>query len=182
MQRWGRRESDHGWHVAPEGEEREGWWRFDGTVPVLATHLGHLKAKGPHGPIWWRFGRAEWQTLTDAGGCGNPTGLLAVSAERVLGDARSSVSRPKWSGTTGACWCALVCVGIRHGACGVVRFVRSGAFPRSPGGCPYLFGQGGWVLVRASGTMCLCMLMIRLARVSLRSSRCFSGTPATAVR
>lgn len=25
--------------------------------------------------------------------------------------------------------------------------------------------------------MCLCMLMTRLARVSLRSSRCFSGTP-----
>ncbi|WP_406263167.1 hypothetical protein OHT93_00775 [Streptomyces sp. NBC_00191] len=39
---------------------------FDGTVPVIATHLGHLKAKGPPGPIWWRFGRAELQTLTDA--------------------------------------------------------------------------------------------------------------------
>lgn len=50
-----------------------------------------------------------------------------------------------------------------------------------PGG-PYLFGQGGRGLVRASGTMCLCMLMIRLARVSLRSSRCFSGTLTTAVR
>ncbi|MER5466522.1 replication-relaxation family protein [Streptomyces sp. NPDC002668] len=62
----GKWQSDHGWHVAPEGEEREGWWSFDGTVPVIATHLGQLKAKGPHGPIWWRFGRAEWQTLADA--------------------------------------------------------------------------------------------------------------------
>jgi hypothetical protein len=62
----GRWESDYGWTVAPEGEERDGWLSIDGTVPVIATHLGHLKAKGPHGPIWWRFGRAEWQTLTDA--------------------------------------------------------------------------------------------------------------------
>ncbi|MBT2369816.1 hypothetical protein J7E88_32230 [Streptomyces sp. ISL-10] len=34
--------------------------------PVVATHLDHLRAKGPHGPIWWRFGRSEWQPLTDA--------------------------------------------------------------------------------------------------------------------
>lgn len=55
--------------------------------------------------------------------------------------------------------------------------------PGSPGwGVPLTFGQGGWVLVRASGTMCLCMLMIRLARVSLGSSRCFCGTLPTAVR
>ena len=40
----------------------------------------------------------------------------------------------------------------------------------------------GWVLVRPSGTMCLCMLMIRWARVSLRTSRYSSGTLPTAVR
>ncbi|MGN9796362.1 hypothetical protein ACTMTU_35510 [Streptomyces sp. OZ13] len=45
---------------------RTGWWDFTDTVPVVATHLEHLCAKGPHGPIWWRFGRSNWQPLTDA--------------------------------------------------------------------------------------------------------------------
>lgn len=47
---------------------------------------------------------------------------------------------------------------------------------------PCVFCQGGRALVRASGTMRLCMLMIRLARVSLRSSRRFSGMLPTAAR
>jgi hypothetical protein len=62
----GQRQTEYDWSVAAEGEERDGWRSFDGTVPVIATHLEQLKAKGPHGAIWWRFGHSEWQTLTDA--------------------------------------------------------------------------------------------------------------------
>jgi hypothetical protein len=58
--------TDTGWQPPVDGEQQDGWWDYTDTVPVIATHLEHLRAKGPHGPIWWRFGRAEWQSLTDA--------------------------------------------------------------------------------------------------------------------
>lgn len=38
---------------------------FTGTIPLLATTLPLLAAKGPHGPVWWRYGHDTWQTLTD---------------------------------------------------------------------------------------------------------------------
>ncbi|MGW1552259.1 hypothetical protein [Streptomyces sp. NPDC002346] len=44
----------------------DGWWDHTGTVPVIATHLDQLRNQGPHGPVWWRFGRSEWQAITDA--------------------------------------------------------------------------------------------------------------------
>ncbi|MFF4484682.1 hypothetical protein ACH4TQ_49820 [Streptomyces sp. NPDC021218] len=47
-------------------EERDGWYEYAGTVPVIATHLDQLRTKGPHGPVWWRFGRTTWQPLNDA--------------------------------------------------------------------------------------------------------------------
>ncbi|MGW7658354.1 hypothetical protein ACWGJ7_41870 [Streptomyces tendae] len=49
-----------------EEEKRDGWREYAGTVPVIATHLDQLPAKGPHGPVWWRFGCTTWQPLNDA--------------------------------------------------------------------------------------------------------------------
>ncbi|MGK5451430.1 hypothetical protein [Streptomyces radiopugnans] len=34
--------------------------------PPLATTLDRLRTHGPLGPVWWRYGRQPWQTLTDA--------------------------------------------------------------------------------------------------------------------
>jgi rubrerythrin len=58
--------TDTGWQPPAAGEKPDGWMDYTDTVPVIATHLHHLRAKGPHGPIWWRFGRSQWQSLTDA--------------------------------------------------------------------------------------------------------------------
>ncbi|MGK3110564.1 replication-relaxation family protein [Streptomyces sp. WAC05858] len=49
-----------------DAEEQDGWHEYAGTVPVIATHLDQLRTKGPHGPVWWRFGRTTWQSLNDA--------------------------------------------------------------------------------------------------------------------
>ncbi|GAA0950165.1 hypothetical protein GCM10009575_073070 [Streptomyces rhizosphaericus] len=49
-----------------EAEKRDGWYEYAGTVPVIATHLDQLWTKGPHGPVWWRFGRTTRQSLNDA--------------------------------------------------------------------------------------------------------------------
>jgi len=35
-------------------------------VPVLATTLTLLAAKGPHGPVWWRYGPDAVETLEQA--------------------------------------------------------------------------------------------------------------------
>ncbi|MFE7245015.1 hypothetical protein [Streptomyces sp. NPDC057580] len=59
--RW---QNSHGW--SPRDTEEDGWWDFAGTVPVIATHLDQLRAHGPHGPVWWRFGHSDWQPITDA--------------------------------------------------------------------------------------------------------------------
>ena len=60
----GRWLTDTGWPPPVDGEKPDGW--MDYTVPVIATHLDQLRTKGPHGPIWWRFGRSTWQPLTEA--------------------------------------------------------------------------------------------------------------------
>ncbi|MFE7528367.1 hypothetical protein ACFU7Y_21995 [Kitasatospora sp. NPDC057542] len=39
---------------------------FTGRIPILACTLDQLTARGPHAPIWWRFGSHQWQNLTDA--------------------------------------------------------------------------------------------------------------------
>ncbi|MFF3061453.1 replication-relaxation family protein [Streptomyces sp. NPDC057909] len=59
-----RRQNPHGW--SPNASEKDGWWDFAGTVPVIATHLDQLRTHGPHGPVWWRFGHSDWQPITDA--------------------------------------------------------------------------------------------------------------------
>ncbi|MFJ6636967.1 replication-relaxation family protein [Streptomyces sp. NPDC091376] len=56
--------SYQGW--SHDAREKDGWRDYTGTVPVIATHLEDLKAKGPHGAVWWRFGHSEGQTLTHA--------------------------------------------------------------------------------------------------------------------
>ncbi|WP_073775370.1 replication-relaxation family protein [Streptomyces sp. MJM1172] len=47
--------------------ERDGYRDFDGVVPVVACRLDRLQTEGPHGPIWWRYGRKQGgQPLTAA--------------------------------------------------------------------------------------------------------------------
>ncbi|MFD9459012.1 hypothetical protein ACFWBC_38870 [Streptomyces sp. NPDC059985] len=46
------------WHPGGrDGERQDGYDTFEGRVPVVACRLDRLQALGPHGPIWWRFGR-----------------------------------------------------------------------------------------------------------------------------
>ncbi|MFE5828298.1 replication-relaxation family protein [Streptomyces erythrochromogenes] len=57
------------WHpgnVREDGQP-DGFRTFQGRVPVVACRLDRLQADGPHGPIWWRYGRKRGgQTLTAA--------------------------------------------------------------------------------------------------------------------
>ncbi|MFJ1562357.1 hypothetical protein [Streptomyces mirabilis] len=62
---------------APEGERPDGYRDYKGTVPLLATTLRLLAANGPHGPVWWRYGRTAWQTPGDA--LDNPDDYRAYS-------------------------------------------------------------------------------------------------------
>ncbi|MGN9796159.1 hypothetical protein ACTMTU_34385 [Streptomyces sp. OZ13] len=79
--------TDTGWQPPVDGEQQGGWWDYTDTVPVIATHLEHLRAKGPHGPIWWRFGRSNWQPLTDA---------LTNTRTKAEYDAREAVESRGW--------------------------------------------------------------------------------------
>ncbi|MFI5987330.1 replication-relaxation family protein [Streptomyces sp. NPDC051555] len=46
---------------------RDGYFDYQGRVPVVVTHLDRLAELGPHGPIWWRYGRkAREETLAVA--------------------------------------------------------------------------------------------------------------------
>ncbi|MEU6299778.1 replication-relaxation family protein [Streptomyces erythrochromogenes] len=56
------------WHPGRRvGEQQDGFRTFQGRVPVVACRLDRLQADGPHGPIWWRYGRKRGgQTLTAA--------------------------------------------------------------------------------------------------------------------
>ncbi|MFJ9777879.1 replication-relaxation family protein [Kitasatospora sp. NPDC101157] len=44
----------------------DGWREYDDAVPIVATTLELLAARGPLGPVWWRFGRAGWHCLIEA--------------------------------------------------------------------------------------------------------------------
>jgi hypothetical protein len=57
--------SPGGYYTAPE-DDRDGYFDYTDTVPVLATTLARLYEHGPHGPIWWRFSRKQLQTLEHA--------------------------------------------------------------------------------------------------------------------
>ncbi|WP_327180367.1 replication-relaxation family protein (plasmid) [Streptomyces sp. NBC_01335] len=50
---------------------RDGYQDYTGTVPVIATTLTLLRQHGPHGPVWWRYGHPDGQTLEHA--LDNPT-------------------------------------------------------------------------------------------------------------
>ncbi|MEU1439361.1 replication-relaxation family protein [Streptomyces sp. NPDC005786] len=50
---------------------KDGYRDYAATVPVIATTLTRLQRHGPHGPVWWRYGHPDWETLTDA--LDNPT-------------------------------------------------------------------------------------------------------------
>ncbi|MEV6683616.1 hypothetical protein AB0N09_43320 [Streptomyces erythrochromogenes] len=56
------------WHPGHSHDDgrADGFRTFVGRVPVVACRLDRLAADGPHGPIWWRYGHQELQTLTDA--------------------------------------------------------------------------------------------------------------------
>ncbi|MEV7111309.1 hypothetical protein [Streptomyces anulatus] len=45
---------------------KDGYRDYSGTIPVLATTLAQLRRRGPHGPVWWRYGHPGWETLQDA--------------------------------------------------------------------------------------------------------------------
>lgn len=76
------------WHSGYDwpGEKPDGYRDYTGTVPLLATTLRLLAAKGPHGPVWWRYGHSTWQSLTDA--LDNPDDYRAYSIRE---DARRAV-------------------------------------------------------------------------------------------
>ncbi|MFD3939115.1 hypothetical protein ACFWSF_09275 [Streptomyces sp. NPDC058611] len=47
--------------------DQDGYFDYEGTVPVVMTVLDRLERHGPHGPIWCRCGRKPaLQTLGDA--------------------------------------------------------------------------------------------------------------------
>lgn len=70
--------SPGGYYTAPE--DRDGYFDYTDTVPVLATTLARLREHGPHGPIWWRFARKRLQTLEHA--LDNPQGERAYRARQ----------------------------------------------------------------------------------------------------
>uniref|UniRef100_UPI00110FB80F replication-relaxation family protein n=1 Tax=Streptomyces chryseus TaxID=68186 RepID=UPI00110FB80F len=56
---------------------KDGYRRYDGTVPVIVTTLARLQQHGPHGPIWWRYGHSSWESLEAA--LDNPDDYRAFS-------------------------------------------------------------------------------------------------------
>ncbi|MCW8102671.1 replication-relaxation family protein [Streptomyces tauricus] len=50
----------------PGGEPADGYRNYRDAIPLLFTTLPYLQDEGPLGPVWWRCGHREWQTLTDA--------------------------------------------------------------------------------------------------------------------
>ncbi|MGP3691115.1 replication-relaxation family protein [Streptomyces sp. IBSNAI002] len=53
---------------------------YDRRIPIVATTLEKLRAHGPAGPAFWRFGREGWQPLLEA--IGNPRRDAAVARDR----------------------------------------------------------------------------------------------------
>lgn len=46
------------WHAGfGKVSEGDGYRTFEDAVPVVTCRLDRLQAEGPHGPIWWRYGR-----------------------------------------------------------------------------------------------------------------------------
>ncbi len=86
------------WHTAGTlpGGSRDGYRDYTGVVPVIVTVLGLLEEHGPHGPIWWRYGRKSHEILTDA--LANPDDYSAYSVRedrRGAADERSAGGRSR---------------------------------------------------------------------------------------
>ncbi|MER6695469.1 hypothetical protein ABT329_42625, partial [Streptomyces minutiscleroticus] len=56
----------HRWPRPSEIGGEDGYQDFAGRIPLLATSLRLLAAKGPYGPVWWRYGHSEYETLAVA--------------------------------------------------------------------------------------------------------------------
>ncbi|WP_030558207.1 hypothetical protein [Kitasatospora aureofaciens] len=52
------------WCREVRDDNDDGWREYDDAVPIVATTLELLAARGPLGPIWWRFGRSGRQPPT----------------------------------------------------------------------------------------------------------------------
>ncbi|MFF3253853.1 replication-relaxation family protein [Actinacidiphila glaucinigra] len=80
----------HGRHIEDTGES-DGYWDYEGAVPVLATTLDRLRQHGPCGAIWWRFGHGSAQGLTDA--LDNPDDRCAFDRRE---EQRRAAQRAAW--------------------------------------------------------------------------------------
>ncbi|MFI5868361.1 replication-relaxation family protein [Streptomyces sp. NPDC051546] len=46
------------WNGLPGKDgDKDGYRTFGDAIPVVVCRLDRLQAEGPHGPIWWRYGR-----------------------------------------------------------------------------------------------------------------------------
>ncbi|MET9887637.1 replication-relaxation family protein [Streptomyces sp. NPDC006430] len=64
------------------GEPADGFSSYDRKIPIIATGLRNLRAHGPNGPVFLRFGRTHMQPLRDAIGNPRRDAVLARRAER----------------------------------------------------------------------------------------------------
>ncbi|MGK5628580.1 replication-relaxation family protein [Streptomyces sp. URMC 123] len=69
-----------------QGEPEKGFHVYDGKIPIIATGLKHLRAHGPAGPVFLRFGRTHMQPLREA--IGNPRREAANARARQEAKAR----------------------------------------------------------------------------------------------
>ncbi|MGW7193889.1 hypothetical protein ACWGIP_32870, partial [Streptomyces sp. NPDC054838] len=65
------------------GEPADGFSSYDRKIPIIATGLRNLRAHGPGGPVFLRFGRTHMQPLRDAIGNPRRDAVLARRAERM---------------------------------------------------------------------------------------------------
>ncbi|MFJ9656175.1 replication-relaxation family protein [Streptomyces microflavus] len=56
------------WHSGSVYDDttKDGYRDYTATIPVITTTLAQLRRRGPHGPVWWRYGHPGWETLQDA--------------------------------------------------------------------------------------------------------------------
>ncbi|MEU9077014.1 hypothetical protein [Kitasatospora sp. NPDC048538] len=72
------------WHAPAYGGDAVHARDHHRALPVVATTLPLLRRHGAGGPVWWRFGRDGWHTLTDA--LDNPDGDELLAVERAEAD------------------------------------------------------------------------------------------------
>ncbi|MEU9077020.1 hypothetical protein [Kitasatospora sp. NPDC048538] len=72
------------WHAPAYGGDAVHARNHHRALPVVATTLALLRRHGAGGPVWWRFGRDGWHTLTEA--LANPDGDELLAVERAEAD------------------------------------------------------------------------------------------------